>query len=74
MSEHRVEDPALESAQGSRMARLIRVLALPIVLVWVAIAVSTIGKFSPNVPTTPSDTTGAAAARNRRQQLYLVRK
>ena len=41
MSGHRVEDPAVESAQGSRAARLIRRLAVPILLAWVAIAALT---------------------------------
>ena len=41
MSEHRVEDPAQGSVQGSRLARWIRRLAVPIVLLWVAIAALT---------------------------------
>ncbi len=41
MSEHWVEDPAQDSVQGSRVARIIRRLAVPIVLLWVAIAALT---------------------------------
>ncbi|WP_445168737.1 MMPL/RND family transporter [Mycolicibacterium sp. Dal123E01] len=41
MSEHRVDDHVLESAQGSRAARTIRRLAVPIAILWVAIAAST---------------------------------
>jgi putative drug exporter of the RND superfamily len=41
MSERRVGDPTQGSVQGSRMARWIRRLAVPIVLLWVAIAALT---------------------------------
>lgn len=41
MSEHRVDDHVLESAQGSRAARTIRRLAVPIAILWVAIAALT---------------------------------
>ena len=37
MSEHRVEDPAQDSVHRSRVARWIRRLCVPIVLLWVAI-------------------------------------
>ncbi|WP_319448730.1 MULTISPECIES: MMPL family transporter [unclassified Mycobacterium] len=41
MSEHRVDDQVLDSAQGSRTARSIRRLAVPIAILWVAIAALT---------------------------------
>jgi RND superfamily putative drug exporter len=41
MSDHRVDDRVGASAEGSRPARIIRRLAVPILLLWVAVAVLT---------------------------------
>ena len=41
MSEHRVADPIDHPAEGSRTARNIRRLAVPILLLWVAVAALT---------------------------------
>jgi putative drug exporter of the RND superfamily len=54
MSEHRVDDPAQGSVQGSRIARWIRRLSVPIVLLWIAIAALT------NVGAPPLEVVGAA--------------
>jgi RND superfamily putative drug exporter len=41
MSDHRVDDRVGTPAEGSRPARIIRRLAVPILLLWVAVAVLT---------------------------------
>ena len=41
MSDHRVDDPVDQSVEGSRTARVIRRLAVPILLLWVGVAALT---------------------------------
>ncbi|AGB22229.1 Transport protein [Mycobacterium sp. JS623] len=41
MNDHRVDDRVESTAEGSRLARIIRRLAVPILLAWVAVAVLT---------------------------------